>query len=124
MISVGIVLLAMLLFYVVYWIPEQDMRRRQGLYATQEIRACIQNLRIVVGAKEQFAVRYSANGQCTVLHTNGTPVGMQYLLEFVKMRNPDYFRCPLGPEYVIGAVGTEPKCPIHGTVVEITTNLK
>jgi hypothetical protein len=88
------------------------------------MRPCLYNLRIVVAAKEQFAAGYSTNGLSKVNHTNGTPVVMQDLLEFVKMRNPDYFRCPRGPEYLIGTVGTEPRCPIHGSPDEIAKKLK
>jgi hypothetical protein len=88
------------------------------------VRPCGYNLRIIHGAKEQFAVQYSTNGTPTISHTNGSPVVVADLVPFVKMGNPEYFKCPTGPDYIVGPIGTRPRCPAHGTVEDIFSNQK
>ena len=64
---------------------------------------CIDNLRLISGAKDQWAVENFANNGDTVLISDVEP--------FFKRGFPD---CPGGGSYALEVVGTDPTCTISG----------
>jgi hypothetical protein len=66
--------------------------------------ACINNLRKIDGAKEQWSLEKFA--------TNGAPVEMSHLLRFI--RGGGVPQCPMGGKYEIGRIGEAPRCSIAG----------
>ena len=74
---------------------------------TAQRNACINNLRMIDAAKNEWALENSK--------TNGSPVTQADLLPYFKA---DKFPvCPAGGAYTIGAVGEPPKCSIPGHVL-------
>ena len=70
---------------------------------------CYSNLGQIDGAKEQLA---SESGL-----TNSNPVTMADISRFI----PAGFelRCAAHGIYIIGSIGTEPRCTVHGTIPEM-----
>jgi len=67
--------------------------------------ACINNLRQIESAKEQWALE---NGK-----TNGTIVTENDIKPYIKLdSNGNLPKCPAGGTYIIGRVGENPKCSI------------
>ena len=65
--------------------------------------ACINHLRQIDGAKQQWAIEKGK--------TNGSPVTAADIAAYVKK---DAFQCPSGGTYVVGAIGEDPTCS-YGT---------
>ena len=71
--------------------------------ASQE-NACVNNLRVIEGAKDQYAIENNVGTGAT------PPLGQLYGdSNFVK-KTPN---CPAGGNYTIGAVGTDPTCSVY-----------
>jgi len=69
--------------------------------------ACINNLRQIDGAKNEWALE---NGK-----TNGTPVTEADIKPYLKLKaNEDFLKCPAGGTYTIGPVGENPTCSVPG----------
>lgn len=69
--------------------------------------ACINNLRLVDAAKEQWALANNAN--------DGDPVaesGANSILDYLKGNIMP--QCPAGGEYTVGAVSEPPVCDVEG----------
>ena len=79
------------------------LRARQ---ASQRVR-CIDNLRQIDSAKEQWAMENFA--------ATGDNVGEDELLPYFQRGFPE---CPAGGEYTIGVVGAIPECDQEGHVLE------
>jgi prepilin-type N-terminal cleavage/methylation domain-containing protein len=65
------------------------------------ISACINNLRIIDAAKEQYAMENNIADAAAVVWANVTP--------YLKGGQPV---CPAGGTYTIGAVGSDPTCDV------------
>jgi len=70
---------------------------------TAQKNACINNLRQIDAAKEQWALENKK--------TNGAQPTEADIDPYIKA---SALTCPQGGEYTIGAVGTSPSCSIHG----------
>lgn len=71
-------------------------------------RACQENLSILDGAKEQYALENKKQ--------NGDPVTMEDLKPYLK-KAPE---CPAGGEYKLNPIGTDPVCSIWKDVQGVT----
>lgn len=72
--------------------------------ATSQKNACINNLRQIDGAKQQYALENGKDSDYVVTDTDVTP----YLGRGVDGQMPE---CPVaGGTYTVGAVGVEPTC--------------
>jgi hypothetical protein len=76
--------------------------------------ACINNLRIIRDAKEDYTLR---NNQTT---NSPTP---EQISSFMK-HGFEHLKCPKGGTYSINSVGTEPRCSFHGTIGEMLPETK
>lgn len=96
--------LALILLMVPIAIPNFVKAR-----ATSQANACINNLRLMDAAKNEWALE---NGK-----TNGTPVTVVDIKPYIK---PDASgnlpKCPAGGTYTIGVVGEPPTCSLGTTV--------
>jgi hypothetical protein len=76
---------------------------------TSQANACINNLRQIDGAKNEWALENNK--------TNGTPVTVADIKPYIK---PDASgnlpKCPAGGTYTIGVVGEPPTCSLGTTV--------
>jgi prepilin-type N-terminal cleavage/methylation domain-containing protein len=70
---------------------------------TSQTNACINNLRIIDGANNQWALE---NGK-----TSGAQATSAQLLIYVGRAASTWPSCPLGTLYTVPAVGTAPVCP-------------
>jgi hypothetical protein len=70
---------------------------------------CYNNLRQIDGAKERLALERGL--------TNSSPVTMSEISRF--MPEGQELRCAKHGKYIIGSIGSEPRCSIHGTIPEI-----
>jgi hypothetical protein len=78
-----------------------------NLYCSMRTRAeqpCINTLRQIEGAKEQWALEAHA--------LPGAPVTLSNILPYLSV--PPTCHVAAAP-YIIGRVGEEPRCPTHGT---------
>lgn len=75
------------------------MRARESAQKTR----CIDNLRVMSAAKDQWAVENYAN--------NGDPCSESDITPFFKRGFPT---CPAGGEYTVDNVGIDPSCNIEG----------
>jgi prepilin-type N-terminal cleavage/methylation domain-containing protein len=73
---------------------------------TAQTNACINNLRQIDGAKEQWALENNA--------ADGDPITDVQVGDYIKGGFPD--ECPAGGDYAagIGAIGANPTCTIAG----------
>jgi hypothetical protein len=77
--------------------------------ATSQANACINNLRQIDGAKNEWALENNK--------TNGTPVTEADIKPYLKLDASGNFpRCPAGGTYTIGPVGEPPTCSLGTTV--------
>jgi len=75
--------------------------------ATSQANACINNLRQIDGAKNEFALE---KGKAI-----GTPVTEADIKPYIKLdANGNLPKCPAGGKYTIGKVGEPPTCSIPG----------
>ena len=74
-----------------------------NMVTTRCANACINNLRQVDGAKEQWALEHNA--------TNGVPVVVAEVNAYIKGGAPT---CPDGGTYSYGVVDEAPKCTFKG----------
>ena len=73
--------------------------------ATAQLNACMNNLRVIDGAENQYALE---NGQ----KTGATAPTTTQLLQYVGHNTTTFPHCPLGTTvYTIGVIGTAPICP-------------
>ena len=70
--------------------------------------ACINNMRIIDGAENQYALE---NGKTT----GGTAPTTAQLLTYIGRGASTFPVCPLGTAYTIGTVGTAPVCTSYNT---------
>lgn len=69
--------------------------------------ACINNLRQIDGAKNQWALENDK--------TNGAPVTEADIKPYLKLdANVEFLKCPAGGTYTIGRVGENPTCSVPG----------
>jgi len=78
--------------------------------ATHERNACVNNLRLIDAAKQQWALEYSKTASATPEWTDIQP----YLGRGATGQLPE---CPSGGSYTIGAVSEIPKCTVDGHVL-------
>lgn len=75
---------------------------------------------------------YDCTNNMTVLHTYqdcilrqelGLRDGVEFPLEKLRpyLKNKNSAECPSGGNYIMGLVGEEPRCTIHGTMTEART---
>jgi hypothetical protein len=77
--------------------------------ATSQANACINNLRQIDAAKNEWALENSK--------TNGTPVTEADIKPYIKLDASGNFpKCPAGGTYTIGSVGEPPACSLGATV--------
>jgi hypothetical protein len=69
---------------------------------TRSTNACINNLRQIKGAKEQWALENNK-------HSNGIPTGAELSVYLGNNKMPE---CPLGGTYIIGRVNEDPQCSL------------
>jgi len=69
---------------------------------TSQKNACINNLRQIDGAKDQWAIEHNKTTGASVNKTDITP----YLKKWPT--------CPASGTYTIGGVGTDPTCDVSG----------
>jgi hypothetical protein len=67
---------------------------------------CINNMRRMDGAKEQWAMANNA--------ANGEPVVMSEVNRYIKEETVPV--CPSGGAYIYGTVGAAPRCSVHGAL--------
>ena len=73
--------------------------------ATSQANACINNLRQIDGAKNEWALENNK--------TNGTPVTAADIKPYIKLDAAGSLpKCPAGGTYTIGPVGTVPTCSV------------
>jgi hypothetical protein len=72
--------------------------------STSQKNACINNLRQLDAAKEQWAL--------VERMTNGAPVDAAGVLQYIKGGTMPV--CPQGGEYTLNPIGTDPECSIPG----------
>jgi hypothetical protein len=72
---------------------------------TAQMNMCINNLRQIDGAKNEWALENNK--------TNGAPVTAADIKPFLKLKtNEDFLKCPAGGTYTIGPVGESPTCSV------------
>ena len=77
--------------------------------ATSQANACINNLRQIDAAKNQWALENNK--------TNGTPVTLADIKPYIKLdASGNLPKCPAGGIYTIGSVGKPPTCSLGSTV--------
>ncbi len=77
-------------------------------WSTPSSNACPNNLRMIEGAKAQWALEHNK--------TNGATVTWVDILPYMgKGPTGQMPRCPMGGVYTIGKIGDEPKCSLGGT---------
>ena len=74
-----------------------------GSHRTSAKNACINNLRQVEGAKEQWALETH--------HNVGDAVTFNNVVPYIKNGMP---KCPQGGTYTIGRIGENPTCSVPG----------
>ena len=74
--------------------------------STSQQNACINNLRMIDAAKNQWALE---NNKKT-----GDPCTADGLKPYIRLTNGQIPKCPAGGTYTIGAIGESPKCSIPG----------
>ena len=79
----------------------------QQMRAEAQVNACMNNLRIIEGAKDQWALENS--------RPTGATVSAQDLQPY--LRNNALPACPLGGLYTLNAVGASATCSIHGHAI-------
>jgi prepilin-type N-terminal cleavage/methylation domain-containing protein len=71
---------------------------------TAQTTACLNNLRLLEAAKNQWALETG--------HTTGDPVASTDVKPYLGNTSSSPFpACPLGASYIIGNIGTNPICP-------------
>jgi len=75
--------------------------------STAQSNACINNLRQIDGAKEQWALENKKNTGDVPKESDLAPY----------IRGGKLPRCPQGGHYIIGAIGTNPTCSVHGDLL-------
>ncbi|MBN1270156.1 MAG: prepilin-type N-terminal cleavage/methylation domain-containing protein [Kiritimatiellae bacterium] len=65
---------------------------------TSQKNACINNLRQIDGAKDQWAIEHK--------QAEGSPCGVAEVTDYLKK----WVECPGGGAYSVGAIGTDPLC--------------
>ncbi len=78
------------------------MRARE----TSQTNACINNLRQIDGAKEQWAMDNNANTGDTITDTTDLDVYLKGTYAEVT--------CPAGGAYAVNVIGTDPTCDVGG----------
>ena len=73
---------------------------------TSQLNACVNNMRQLDAAKEQWALQASAVAGAQVGAADLSPY-------FVAEMSP---RCPAGGDYTIHAIAQDPECSAHGTL--------
>jgi len=77
--------------------------------ATSQANACINNLRQIDAAKNEWALENNK--------TNGTPVTVADIKPFIKLdASGNLPKCPAGGTYTIGVIGEPPTCSLGTTV--------
>jgi general secretion pathway protein G len=77
--------------------------------ATSQANACINNLRQIDAAKNEWALENNK--------TNGTPVTEADIKPYIKLdASGNFLKCPAGGIYTIGSVGQPPVCSLGTTV--------
>jgi hypothetical protein len=77
--------------------------------ATSQANACINNLRQIDAAKNEWALENNK--------TNGTPVTVADIKPFIKLdAGGNLPKCPAGGTYTIGVVGEPPTCSLGTTI--------
>ena len=75
--------------------------------STAQENACINNLRLIDSAKQQWALEHNKKSTDTPTMADLTPyIG--------RGPNGEFPKCPEGGEYIIGSVGEKPRCTIPG----------
>ncbi len=76
-------------------------------FTTPAANACVNNLRQIEGAKQQWAIEYRKT-------TNDTPSWDDIRPYFGSLTNSALLKCQHGGTYTIGKVGEDPKCTYPG----------
>jgi len=84
-------------------VQSQAQQAAQALATQQQVNACINNLRLLQGAKQQWALEHRKPA-------NAVPLGNE-LSAYLKGGVP---RCPLGGTYNLNSVGAVPTCTTAG----------
>ncbi len=85
----------------------QQFQQFQQAQASAQANACVNNLRIIEGAKDQWALENKK--------TVGAAVSAQDILPY--LRNNAFPACPQGGVYTLNTVGAPPTCSIPGHVL-------
>src|SRR6266566_3522946 len=85
----------------------QQFQQFQQSQASAQVNACVNNLRIIAGAKDQWALENKKG--------TGDAVSAQDIQPY--LRNNAFPACPQGGVYTINAVGALPTCSIPGHVL-------
>jgi hypothetical protein len=87
---------------------ENQARAAQQSDADAERNQCINNLRQIDAAKNQWALELNK--------PNGAVPTEQDISPYIKLdANGNIPKCPSGGIYTIGAIGEAPSCSVHGT---------
>jgi predicted nuclease with TOPRIM domain len=84
-------------------VQTQAQQAAQALAAQQQVNACLNNLRLLQAAKQQWALENKKNADATPSATELSP--------YLKGGIP---KCPAGGAYAFNAVGVLPSCNIPG----------
>lgn len=76
---------------------------------------CYNNLRAIDAAKQQLAERVGL--------TNGAAIGADDISKFIE-GGYGSFKCAQHGSLIIGAIGTEPRCSVHGSISQIEADWK
>ena len=74
--------------------------------STSQLNACINNMRIIDAAKEQWALSTEADA--------GAPIDLTPVNQYIKGATTPM--CPVQGTYTYHLVGQDPECSIHGTL--------
>jgi len=98
---IAVVALLVLVGAVVVWWAGRDARRRN-------LSHCISNMCFIDSGKEQYALEHGL--------TNGSVVTREQIAEYINggWQHFDCFSAG-GDKYIIGKIGEEPRCPVHGS---------
>ena len=75
-----------------------------------QARICINNLRVIAHAKEQWALENNKSA--------GSPCSYLYIDPYIKNGVPD---CPRGTPYLMNPVGDDPTCPAYDAATHAAT---
>jgi hypothetical protein len=79
------------------------------LYTPSSYDSCINNLRQIDGAKQQWALEHGKKVDDKVTWNDITP--------YIRLKNAPRLWCPQGGAYILGTVAENPRCSVKGHIL-------